>query len=185
MNTTETKAKSSFTISQKAYILESMFEYFINILISGAYLAKLTTTIGISDAMTAVLSAVASLAAMFQVISIFLAHKTPVKKWVLPTTVIPQALTATLYLVPFLNLGAAAPILFFIVILVNNAARNIVAPAKSDWFISPIEHKRRGDFQAKISIVSLIGGMIFTFLAGLATLAVILAVLNLTQKKNG
>ena len=57
-----------------------MFEYLISILISGAYLAKLTTTIGITDGMTAVLSSIASLAAMFQAVSIFLVHKTPEKR---------------------------------------------------------------------------------------------------------
>ena len=167
MDTVKTKEKDEFRLTRGAYILESMFEYLISILASGAYLAKLTTTIGISDAMTAILSAVASLAAMFQVISIFLANKTPVKRWVLPMTAIPQALVATLYLIPFLKMGAVAPILFFIIILVNSASHNIVAPAKSNWFFSPVEPKKRGDFQAKISIVSLIGGTAFTFIAGL------------------
>ena len=154
-------------VNQRAYIIESMLEYFISILTSGAYLAKLTTTIGISDGMTAILSSIASLAAMFQIISIFLAHKTPVKRWVLPTTVIPQALVATLYLIPFLKVGAAAPILFFAISLINQAAHNIVAPPKYDWFLSPVEPEKRGDFQAKISLVSIIGGMIFTFITGL------------------
>ena len=96
-----------------------------------------------------------------------LAHKTPVKRWVFPMTVIPQALVCTLYLIPFLDLGAVAPILFIIITLTNQAAHNIVAPAKSHWFISPIEPNKRGDFQAKTSIVSIIGGTIFTFVAGL------------------
>jgi len=167
MDTEKTQVKDYSKRNQRAYILEAMLEYFITILTSGAYLAKLTTTIGISDAMTAILSSVASLAAMFQIVSILLAHKTPVKRWVFPLTVIPQALVATLYLIPFLNIGAAAPILFFIITLINQAAHNIVAPAKSDWFISPIESKERGIFQAKTSIVSIIGSMIFTLVTGL------------------
>ena len=168
MDTQEIKPKDEYKVTRMVYIIQCMFEYFISILVSGAYLAKLTTTIGISDTMTAILSSVASLAAMFQVFSIFLAHKTPVKRWVLPMTVIPQVLVATLYLIPFFKLGVLAPILFFVISLINQAAHNIVAPATSNWFFSPVEPSKRGDFQAKISMVSLIGGTIFTFLAGRA-----------------
>ena len=167
MDNTAPKIKDQFRTTRIAYILESMFEYMISIATSGVYLAKLTTTIGISDAMTAILSSVASLAAMFQIFSILLAHKTPVKRWVFPMTVIPQALVCTLYLIPFLDIGAAAPILFLIITLTNQAAHNIVAPAKLNWFFSPIAPNKRGDFQAKTSIVSIIGGTLFTFVAGL------------------
>ena len=167
MDNTAPKIKDPFRTTRIAYILESMFEYMISIATSGVYLAKLTTTIGISDAMTAILSSVASLAAMFQIFSILLAHKTPVKRWVFPMTVIPQALVCTLYLIPFLDIGAAAPILFLIITLTNQAAHNIVAPAKLNWFFSPIAPNKRGDFQAKTSIVSIIGGTLFTFVAGL------------------
>ena len=37
-----------------------------------------------------------------------------------------------------------------------------------DWFLSPVEDKKRGDIQAKTSIVSLIGGTLFTFTASFA-----------------
>ena len=159
--------KDEYKLSRIVYILECMFEYFISILTTGAYLAKLTTTIGISDSMTAILSSLTSLAGIFQIVSIFLAHKTPVKRWVLPITFITQALVSTLYVIPFLNIGALAPVLFFVIIFVSKAAVNIVAPAKSNWFLSLVDDRHRGNFQAKINIVSLGGGMIFTFLASL------------------
>ena len=144
-----------------------MFEYFISILTTGAYLAKLTTTIGISDSMTAILSSITSLAGVFQIVSIFLAHKTPVKRWVLPITFVTQALVSTLYLIPFLGFGTAAPVIFFVIILISRAAVNVVAPAKSNWFLSLVDGRSRGNFQAKINAVSLAGGMIFTFLASM------------------
>ena len=147
------------------YILEAMFEYFISLLTTGAYLAKLTTAIGISDSMTAVLSSVTSLAGMFQLISIFIAHKTPVKRWVLPLTLFTQALVSTLYIIPFLNLGAFAPVIFFFIILTSKAVGNVIAPVKTNWFLSLVDDEKRGDFQAKVNIVSLAGGMVFTLLA--------------------
>ena len=147
------------------YILEAMFEYFISILTTGAYLAKLTTAINISDSMTAVLSSVTSLAGMFQLVSIFLSHKTPVKRWVLPINFLTQAMVSTLYVLPFLSLGKVAPVIFFVIMLVSRAGVNVVSPAKSNWFLSLIDDRHRGDFQAKLTIVSLAGGMIFTLAA--------------------
>jgi len=168
MDTAQIKEKDEYKLSRAAYILECMFEYFISLLTSGAYLAKLTTTIGISDGMTAILSSIASLAGMFQIVSIFLAHKTPVKRWVLPITFVTQSLVSALYLIPFLNIGALAPLIFFVIILISRAAVNIVAPAKSNWFLSLVDDRSRGNFQAKINIVSLAGGTVFTFLASMA-----------------
>ena len=159
--------KDEYKTSRVAYILECMFEYFISILTTGAYLAKLTTTIGISDSMTAILSSITSLAGVFQIISIFIAHKTPVKRWVLPITFVTQALVSTLYLIPFLGFGSIAPVIFFVIILISRAAVNVVAPAKSNWFLSLVDGRSRGNFQAKINAVSLAGGMIFTFLASM------------------
>ena len=103
-NISKINEKDEYRFSRILYIMECMFEYFISILTSGAYLAKLTTTIGISDAMTAILASIASLAGMFQIVSIFLAHKTPVKRWVLPVTFVTQSLVSTLYIIPFLNI---------------------------------------------------------------------------------
>lgn len=168
MDTINIKGNDEYKFSRTLYIMECMFEYFISILTSGAYLAKLTTTIGISDGMTAILASVASLAGMFQIVSIFLAHKTPVKRWVLPITFVTQSLVSTLYIIPFLNIGTAAPLIFFIIILMSKAAVNIVSPAKSNWFLSLVDDRSRGNFQAKINIVSLAGGTVFTFLASYA-----------------
>jgi hypothetical protein len=167
MDNVPIKIKDEYRLSRIAYILECMFEYFISILTSGAYLGKLTTTIGISDSMTAILSSIASLAGMFQIISIFLVKKTPVKRWVLPITFITQALVSTLYMIPFLGFGALAPFVFFVIILISRAAVNVVSPAKSNWFLSLVDDRGRGNFQAKITLVSPAGGTVFTFLASL------------------
>ncbi len=167
MDNVPIKPNDEYKLSRIAYILECMFEYFISILTTGAYLAKLTTTIGISDGMTAILSSIASLAGMFQIVSIFLVKKTPVKRWVLPITFVTQALVSTLYMIPFFGFGALAPFVFFVIILISRAAVNVVSPAKSNWFLSLVDDRGRGNFQAKINIVSLAGGTVFTFLASL------------------
>ena len=165
MDNTVKPIKDEYKVSKNAYLLEAMFEYFISLLSTGAYLAKLTTAIGVSDGMTAILSSIASLAGMFQIISIFIAHHTPVKRWVVPITFVMQVLISMLYIIPFLNLGRLAPTIFFLIILVSKAAINILSPAKSNWFLSLVDDRERGNFQAKLTIVSLAGSMVFTFAA--------------------
>ena len=164
METTALKEKDIYKTSRLAYIFEAAFEYFIAITSMGAYLAKLTTSLGISDSMTAILTALTSLACSFQIISIFLTHKTPVKRWVIPSQIFANLLFAALFLIPFLNVSVNTAIIFFVVILTARALKNISQPAKTNWFISLIEDRRRGQFQAILNIISLIGGIGFSFL---------------------
>ena len=154
--------KDKYKTSRVMYILWAAFEYFISICTSGAYLAKLTSSIGITDSMTALISTLASLAGSFQVIAILLAHKTPVKRWVVPIQFVFQAMLASLFLIPFLNFGPHAGIVVFVIFLVANALKNIALPVKSAWFINLTDPKTRGLFQSILNIVSLIGGMAFT-----------------------
>ena len=76
------KIKDGYEASRFLYILEAMFEHFIALLTSGAYIAKLSTSIGVSDGITGILTAFVSLGGTFQIIAIFLAQKRPVKRWV-------------------------------------------------------------------------------------------------------
>ena len=76
------KQKDIYKTSRVLYIIEAALEYFIALMMIGAYLAKLTEAIGISDAVTGILSAFVSLGFGFQVVALFLANKRPVKRWV-------------------------------------------------------------------------------------------------------
>ncbi len=166
MESTE-KVKDVFKTSRIMYTLEAAFEYFISILISGAYLAKLTTTIGISDSMTAVLSTITSLASSFQLISIFIAHKVRPKRFVALAT-LAQLLNAILYIIPFIAIDASIEsVIFFITILGIRVIASIVAPIKQNWFMSLVDPKKRGSYTAILQAVSLIGGMVFTVVIGI------------------
>ena len=164
MESTSISEKDIYKTSRTLYVIEAALEYFIAVTASGAYLAKLTTSIGISDSMTAILTSITSLAGIFQLLSIFLAHKTPVKRWVIPTQMLAHLSFAFLYMIPLLNFGAASTTIFFIAMLLARATRSIVSPAKSNWFISLVDDKKRGQFQALLTIVSLAGYIGFTFI---------------------
>ena len=112
------KTKDPFRISKLMYIIEALLEYYISILVTGTYLAKLTTTIGISDSTTALLSSIATFSGMFQLVSIYLAQRTPLKRWLIPMSVLTQLLFASVYLIPLIGGGFDPSWLFFFIILI-------------------------------------------------------------------
>lgn len=153
--------------SRFLYILEAAFEYFISLLVSGAFLAKVTKEIGMNDTLTGILTSFVSLGCGFQVIAIFLANKRPVKRWVTILHSLNQLLFALIYLVPFINLTLTAKILLFIIFLLSgHIINNIVNSPKINWFMSLVDDNKRGRFTASKEMVSLISGTVFSFAMG-------------------
>ena len=54
------------------FILEALFANFITIIIGGAFIAKLSTSLGITDAVTGIISAISSLGCASQLVCLFL-----------------------------------------------------------------------------------------------------------------
>ena len=63
------------------YIIEAALEYFIATLVSGAYLAKITSAIGMSAGLTGILTAFVSLGYAFQIFALFFAGKKQGKRF--------------------------------------------------------------------------------------------------------
>ncbi|MBR2343262.1 MAG: MFS transporter [Clostridia bacterium] len=160
--------KDIYKTSRFLFILEATFEYFISLLVTGAYLAKITSSLGMSDSMTGILTSFVSLGCGFQIIAIFLANKRPVKRWVTVLHSINQLTFALMYLVPFIKLTKTAKIVLFIAfLLMGHIINNVVNPPKINWFMSLVDDNKRGGFTAKKEMVSLIGGMVFSFGMGI------------------
>ena len=98
----ETKLTDEYRTSRVLYIIEAALEYFISIAVGSVYLAKITSSVGISDSVTGILTSFVSLGCGFQIIALFLAHKKPVKRWVTVFHVISQLLFSAMYFVPLL-----------------------------------------------------------------------------------
>mgnify|MGYP000041915076 CR=1 FL=1 len=159
--------KDIYKISRFLYILEAALEYFISLLVTGAYLAKITSAIGMSDTTTGILTSFVSLGFGFQILAIFLASKRPVKRWVTLLHCLNQLAFALIYFIPLFDISHGARIILFIILLLmGHILNNVVNSPKINWFMSLVEDKRRGAFTANKEMVSLIGGMIFSFLMG-------------------
>ncbi len=156
--------KDQYQFSRLMYIIEAALEYFISIAVSTVYLAKIIAYIGMSDALTGILSAFVSLGCGFQLFAIFLVGKRPVKRWVTGWQIVSQILFACVYFVPLLDVGDRAKTTLFIgVMLVAYIVHNILYAPKINWFMSLVDNVSRGWFTASKEMVSLLGGIVFSY----------------------
>jgi len=150
------------------YIIEAMLEYFISLMVTGAYLARITSSLGFSDSLTGILSSFVSLGCVFQLGSISLFRNTRrVKKPIVLCHIVNQLFFGLVYLTPVLPLTPGQKTLAFLVCFCGAyIIANLISPPKANWMISLIADKERGMFTARKEIVSLLGGMTFTYLTG-------------------
>ncbi len=159
--------KDQYAFSRFMYILEAAFEYFVYILTSGAYLAALGTAAGLSEAAIGILSSFVSLGCGMQIVAVFIRGRISAKKFVTAGNIINQSLYALMYLTPFFPVPREyRSVLLIIFLLFGQLIMNIIQSHKVNWFMSLVDDHKRGTFTANKEIVSLLGGMAFTFLMG-------------------
>ncbi len=144
------------------YILEETFNYFIGILIAGSYLAKLTTTLGISDGLTAILSSFVTLGCCTQLLTGVFFKKGKVKKRISGFFILSQSLFLLLYLTPFIQIPNGLRVaLFVLLLLLGHFSLNIALAPRTNWFMAFVDDHKRGIFTAKKEGFSLATGFIF------------------------
>ena len=115
--------KDIYKSSRILYVIEATLEYFISLLVAGAYLAKLTTSIGLPDSLTAILTSFVSLGCGFQLVEIFISKNKSVKRYVTILHSINQLLFALIYFVPFIKIPKTAKFVVFAVLLLSGLLR--------------------------------------------------------------
>jgi len=160
-------AKDKYSFTRLLFIIEAAAEYFISLIVTGAYLARLTGILGMSDGMTAILSNFVSLGCGFQMVSIFMFRKKSVKKGVTWLLVITQLLFMMLYVVPFFDISSGAKTaLFMTFVLLAYFIKNVAEAPKINMYMAAVPDKQRGIFTSIKEMVSLIGGTIFVNIMG-------------------
>ncbi len=156
-----------YKTSRTLYIIEAALEYFVSLLVSGAFLAKVSTHLGISDSLTGIVTAFVSLGCSFQMLSIFLNRKNGVKRMVIAASVINELLFAAIYLTPFVPLSSGGKAAVFVVcMMAAHIIHQMFNSPKIGWYMSLVDDHKRGVFTANKEIISLIGGMVFTAVMG-------------------
>ena len=161
-------AKDIYKNSRVCYVIEETIHYLITILITGAYLAKLTSELGFSDSMTALLGSFVNLGCIFQLLALAIFKNGRVKRKVTVLYTISHCLFIMLYIVPFFKINPVIKATLFIVFQLGGYfIFNIVSSPRTNWFMALVPDKSRGKFTAFKEAVSLICGIVFKFTMGL------------------
>lgn len=154
--------------SRKAYTAQCAIEYFVELLVADAFLAKVLTFIGISDALVGIISSFITFAFFFQLLSIYLVRtRISTKKLVITIDTASIFFFMLLYLVPFLPLGhTAKTILAVLSVFLAYAAKYTVLSIYYKWGNSFVVPQKRASFSATKEVISLILGMGVTAAAG-------------------
>lgn len=167
MDTVFDKNAPGYKRSRILYIIEAAVEYFISILMGNTYLARISLAIGLSDAQAAIMTSLTSFAFVFQILALFISNKHTTKHWVIPCHVINQLLFTFVYLVPVIELPSGTkPLLLIAPFIIGSLLHNIVQSPKLSWMMSFVDEHDRGSYTAVKEMVSLISGMIFTYIMG-------------------
>lgn len=161
-------ATKAYRVSRGAYHAQCAFDYFIALLVSDAFLAKLLTYIGLSDAATGIISSIISVAFLFQLLSLgFAGRIKSVKKTVITLDTLSQFFFLCLFLLPFLKIGySAKAALVFVTIITAYLflyLNNNIAYRWGNAFVDP---EKRGTFSAVKEMISLLSGVVFTLFVG-------------------
>ena len=161
------KAKDKYRLSRYLYLIEAALEYFIAMMVSGTYLAMLTTHLGISDATTGLISAFVSLGFCFQILALMIPSRVSSKKLVIPGQLISQIMFTLLYVLPAFDISSNAKSALLIVALLGaRVITNFVYPSRISWLMGLVDENKRGVFTAVKEIISLVSGMVFTLVMG-------------------
>ncbi len=159
-----------FRRSRGAYVLECAFEYFIALVVTDAFLAKLLKSMGASDALCGIISSFISLAFVFQLCSLFVVGKiTNTKKTAVIVHTVSQLLFTSLYLIPFLPFEDSLKRPVFIVCMLTAYFGNyLVCSVIYRWGMTYVESGRRARFSAVKEMVSLASGVFVSLALGFA-----------------
>lgn len=155
--------------SRFAYKMECTFEYFVSLLVAGAYLSSLLSAIGMPDYMVGIVSSIGSLAFCFQLFTaMFVQRVTNVKRFSTIIHTIGRLFYVTLYLIPFFDFipQEYKGVLAVFCIVMAYCGYYLVTSMIYKWGNSFVHPTKRATFSATKEMLSLICGMVFTFTMG-------------------
>ncbi len=155
--------------SRGAYSAQCCFEYFISILVADAFLAKLLSNIGVSDALVGIISSFISLAFVVQIMSIFMLSAIKSKKKIVITLdTVSQLFFCGIYLLPLLNIPTDIKVVLVIAsILIAYVCKYLISTIAFQWANSYVAPTKRGSYSATKEIISLAAGIVFSTVIGL------------------
>lgn len=154
--------------SRIAYIVQCAVEYGVSLMLADAFLAKLLSYIGISDARIGIISSLISLFMIMELISLVLVKcRLGAKKMNLIFDTLSNVFFMAIYLIPFLNMGKTVKTwLVVLSIFIAYTFKYAINSIRFQWANSNVDPYKRARYSAVKEIVSLIFGMVFTAVTG-------------------
>lgn len=154
--------------SRKAYIVQCTTEYLVSLLVTDVYLAKLLSSIGISDGLVGIISSFVTLAFVFQIFTLLIAKaRVSSKKLVIVFDTVSIFCFISMYLVPFLPVGKTQKtILLVVCILTAYVCKYLIMNICFKWANSYVLPTKRASFSALKEKISLLSGTVFTAVVG-------------------
>lgn len=149
------------------YIAEAGLEYWISLLLTGSFFARLLTVNGVSDGAAGIITELTSFAFAAQLLSVFFHKRRGIKRFITRMHLLNQLFFVLLYFIPVIQVSTQVKTLLFVLLFLGGQLlANAVSPYKISWFMSFVEDKERGRFTAVKEMVSLAGGMLFSYSMG-------------------
>ncbi len=154
--------------SRAVYMVQCGAEYFVCLLLSDAYLAKLLKNVGMSDSLIGIISSIVSLAFVFQLLSLVLMGKIRnAKKTFLAYDTVSQVLFAGIFFVPFLNIPSNIKTIMVVsALLIAYLFKYLVNMVLYEWANSYVEPNKLGRYCAIKEMTSLFSGAVFSLTMG-------------------
>lgn len=154
--------------SRSAYVAQAAFEYLISIFVTDAFLAKLLTYMGFSDAVIGIIASLTAFSFLFQLLSIYLmAHLRSIKRTVIFYSTLSQLLFLSIYLIPFSPFGIQVKTAIVVVcIILAYICQYLILSLHFKWANSYVDPAHRGEYSAGKEMISLVAGIIFTLIVG-------------------
>ena len=148
--------------------MECAFEYFVALLVSDAFLAKLLADIGMNPAFIGIVSSLISLAFLFQLFSVLVVQRiTNTKVFCIIFHFASQMVFMSLYFIPFLPIsGGVKKALAVGGILAAYFGNYFVTSVIYRWGNSYVSPSKRGSYSAGKEMISLLSGMAVTLIIG-------------------
>ena len=147
--------------------VEATSEYLISILVTGAYLAKITSYMGLTDSQTALVTSMVQLGNALQIVAIFFKQSISPKRLVTICHLINELAFTSLYILPLFDLPMGIrPTLVTLIALVGFVLTYLIFPPKYAWYMGFVDEHKYGSFTALKEIISLASGMLFSYIAG-------------------
>ena len=167
-NPEQVYASAAYRRSRNAYRLECTFEYFVSLLVADAFLAKLLSSLGMSDGLIGIISSFITLAFLFQLFSVFVVDRiTNTKRFVILFHSLSQFFFMSLYLIPFLPFAKEyRHALVVVCVLLAYFGNYFVTSVIFKWGNSFVDPHKRGAFSAGKEMISLASGIVMTLILG-------------------